>query len=483
MSCFYNLVDKLYAGTVTQASTCEERNMENLDLKEQLSRDTEELRELFKPESSKELDALIRILHPADIAELVLLVDPDYWPFIIRRLSDEIASEVFENLPEPQRENFAELISLPRLAAIVEEMETDDAADLLAELPQHRAETILGSLDKEDAEDLQKLLTYPEDSAGGIMQTELASVHEGVSVASTITELRILSQDVEELHVVYVLDDEGGLKGLVQVIRLLFADPGMLIDELIEIPVVTISPFMDQEEVARLFRKYDLVSAAVVDEKNQLIGRILIDDIVDVLDEEASEDMLMMAGTSAEDLVYGNQVFRIAWVRLPWLITNLFGGLLTGYLLSFFELVFVDALVLISFVPVITAMGGNVGTQSATIVIRGFALGKVQFRNLNRTLIRELGVGLVMGISCGTFVGFLAHLWEGSLLVGFVVGIAMMCAMTVAAFMGVLAPSFFKFIGTDPAIAAGPFVTTANDVTGILIYLGVAAGMLKLGGL
>ncbi len=448
--------------------------IENTEVEEGLTPpDKEEIARILADESDGALKEYLEPLHPADIAELLMLLpDEDDWPRVIKYLNDEDASLVLEELPEHQRQKMVHFLSTQRLSAIVGEMDTDDAADLLAELPDKQVETILHSMDEEDAEDIQQLMSYPDDSAGGIMQTELASMESTLTVREAIASLREMHQEIEELRHIYVTDKDGKFLGLVPIIRLLYADQDTTLDDLKEPAVITVPPQLDQEDVARLFRKYDLVSMPVVDENEVLLGRILIDDVVDVLDEEASEDMLRFVGTSSEDLVYGNKIFSIIMRRLPWLVSNLLGGLITGYLITKFDNIkLLDAMILISFVPVITAMAGNMGSQSATIVIRGFALGKVQLHNLSRTFIRELLVGLSIGLICGILVGSIGAIHNGAPLVGIIVGTSMMISMTTAALMGVAVPSFFKLIGTDPAIASGPLVTTVLDITGILIYL------------
>jgi magnesium transporter len=226
--------------------------------------------------------------------------------------------------------------------------------------------------------------------------------------------------------------------------------------------------------VAHLVAKYDILAIPVVDDGNKLMGIITVDDVIDVMRQEATEDMFKMAGASEEELLYGYKSFKIARLRLPWLVTNLFGGVITGYLMWRFKVTLKEVIALISFIPVITGMGGNVGGQSATIVVRGFATGRIDFSTLRQVFYKEVRVGLIMGTVCGTVTGLIAFFWHHNPYLGLVVGLAMVTAMTVAASMGVIATSFFKKIGIDPAIASSPFVQTANDITGILIYFGTA---------
>jgi len=231
---------------------------------------------------------------------------------------------------------------------------------------------------------------------------------------------------------------------------------------------------MDQEEVAELVAKYNILAIPVVDEHGKLMGLITVDDVIDVMRDEATEDLLRMAGTSEEELLYGNKSFHIARLRLPWLLTTLFGGVITGSLMWYFKATLEQALMLISFIPVITGMGGNVGGQTSTIMVRGFATGRIDFSVLKQVFFKELRVGLIMGTVCGLVIAAVALVWHQNLYLGLVVGLAMAIAISVAACMGVLVSSFFKKIGIDPAIASSPFVQTVNDITGILIYFTTA---------
>ncbi|MEM1009346.1 MAG: magnesium transporter, partial [Myxococcota bacterium] len=229
---------------------------------------------------------------------------------------------------------------------------------------------------------------------------------------------------------------------------------------------------------AGLFQRYDLVSLPVVNDQRKLLGRITIDDIIDVMKEEASEDILQLAGAGGEDLA-SDRILRSAFLRLPWLITNLFGGLLTGYFMWYFRATLDQIIALITFIPVITGMGGNVGTQSASVTVRGFALGRIERSNINRFLFKEVRVGLLMGIVCGFGLTCVSWIWHGNVFLGMLVGFSLFSAMTVASSMGTLIPAIFEQMDIDPALASGPFVTTLNDVTGILIYLSIATTFLQ----
>lgn len=418
---------------------------------------------------------LVSFLHPAETAELLTLLPEEQWPELIDALGIEGLSAILAELDDPEIQRVLELIQHQRLPRLIAEMESDDAADVLGELPQGQVQAILAQLPDEDAEPIEQLLQYPEDSAGGLMQTELIRVHKDCDVAACIEEIReqAAREDDLDFYEVYVVDREDRLFGKVGLDSLILASSDTPVEELVEPELYWVEPLMDQEEVANVFQRYDLVTLPVIDAERQLLGRITVDDIVDVIEEEASEDILQLAGANKEDLVY-DRILRSAVLRLPWLFTNLGGGLLTGYLMWLYKATLSEIMAIITFVPVITGMGGNVGTQSSSITVRGFAINRIDLSNFGRYLFKEMRVGGIMGSVCGLSLCAIGWLWHGNVVLGLVVGLSLFLAMTLAAITGSLFPAFFQLIKVDPALASGPFVTTINDVTGILIYLGTA---------
>jgi magnesium transporter len=321
-------------------------------------------------------------------------------------------------------------------------------------------------------------LQYPEDTAGGLMQTELIRVYVNNTVQQAIEEIRRQAEQKKgdlDIYELYVVNEQEQLVGHFSLENLVLSDPQTPVVDLIETDLFWVPVTLDQEEVADYFQRYNLVSLPVLDSDRKLLGRITVDDIVDVIEEEASEDIFQMAGVGGDDVAY-DRIMRSAALRLPWLITNLFGGLLTGYLIWIFQVPLGEKLLvlLVAFVPVITGMGGNVGTQSASITVRGFALGRIELQNFSRYLIKEMRVGALMGLICGLTLSLIGWLWYGNAALGLVVGVALLVAMTIASSMGALLPAFFQKINIDPALASGPFVTTLNDVSGIIIYFTTA---------
>jgi len=432
-------------------------------------------------EEGREIDIikLISKFHPADIADLIDALDEDKKKKLFGLLQVATASDVIMEIDEISRELIVEDIPQDKLTQIVDDMESDDATDFIGELPKEQAQRILRQIDKEDSEEVQELLKYGKETAGGIMQLEMVVVSQSVTVKDAIEQIRSCASEVEDLHNVFVIDEEKKLVGILPLRKLILAYPEGLVKSIMDPAAINVTPEVDQEEVAEIFRKYDIVSLPVIDQEGKLIGRILVDDVVDVIEKEDSEDIMKMAGMPEEELVYGGHILKISRARLPWLITNLFGGLLTGYLMWLFKITLHEVLALVTFIPVITAMGGNIGIQSSSIMVRGFAIGRVDFNNLRRILFKEMRIGLLMGIACGIVAGCAAVLWHKDPLLGPIVALAMVTAITIAASMGALIPAFFKKVKIDPAIASGPFVTTANDIVGIIIYLGIATLFLK----
>jgi len=432
------------------------------------------VRKLIRRGAFPNLTKVVAKSHPADIAHLFrylslkeqrilfnLIEDPEKSATVLSELDHSTGAEILEQL---EKEVITE---------ILQEMPYDDAVDIIRNMPEEQAEEILHIMEDEHSEEIEELLKYEEDTAGGIMASEFFSLREGVKVSEAIEALQ-QAKDVEMVFYLYVTDDAGHLVGVLSLRQLLTVPPETPLKKIMTTDVISVRTEVDQEEVARVVERYDILAVPVVDSGNKLVGIITVDDIIDVMRQEATEDIYKMAGASEEELLYGYKSFKIARLRLPWLVTNLFGGVMTGYLMWLFKATLREVIALISFIPVITGMGGNVGGQSATIVVRGFATGQIDFSTLRQVFFKELRVGAIMGTVCGLTVGLIAYFWHHNPYLGVVVGIAMVTAMTVAATMGVVATSFFKKIGIDPAIASSPFVQTANDITGILIYFGTA---------
>lgn len=437
------------------------------------------VKKLLRRSATSNLKKVFAKIHPADIAHLFRYFDLKEQMILLTLISDiDKAADVFAELESDSWAKLAELLDKDYLISLVQKMADDDSAEVIRNLPEDLAEEILDKLHGEQSEDVEQLLGYEEDTAGGIMSTDVFSLDQDLTVRQAIEALQN-AEDYEMVFYVYVTDEHNHLVGVLSLRQLLNVPATTPLSKIMMTDVLRVRTDMDQEEVAVLVAKYNILAIPVVDEHGKLMGLITVDDVIDVMRDEATEDMLRMAGTSEDELLLGNKAFQIARLRLPWLLTTLFGGVVTGSLMWYFKTTLEQVIVLISFIPVITGMGGNVGGQTSTIIVRGFATGRIDFSMLRQIFFKELRVGLIMGTVCGLVISAVAVIWHHNLYLGMVVGIAMAVAISVAACMGVLATSFFKKVGIDPAIASSPFVQTVNDITGILIYFSTATLFIK----
>lgn len=429
---------------------------------------------LLRRDAVTNLKKALGKIHPADIAHLFryfAVKDQKKLLYLIPQL--ENTADVLVELEPDARNKLAELLDRDFLISLVHQMADDDSAELIRNLPEALAEDILAALQGEQSEDVEQLLGYDEDTAGGIMSTDVFALDQEMTVRQAIEAL----QDAEEYEMVfylYVVDEHNHLVGVLSLRQLLTVPPTTALSTIMSTEVLRVRTDMDQEDVADLVAKYNILAIPVVDEHGKLMGLITVDDVIDVMRDEATEDILRMAGTSEEELLYGYKSFHVARLRLPWLLATLIGGVVTGSLMWYFKATLEQVIMLIAFIPVITGMGGNVGGQTSTILVRGFATGRIDFSMLRQVFFKELRVGLIMGSFCGLVIATVAFIWHQNLYLGLVVGIAMAVAISVAACMGVLVTAFFKKVGIDPAIASSPFVQTVNDITGILIYFSTA---------
>jgi len=417
---------------------------------------------------------LMADLHSADVADVLERLPAEVQEAYFKILDKDKAAEVLLELEEAQQAQILTSLTSAELGQLLINMDSDDAADMLSTLPPEQAASALKIIDKEDQQEVRKLLTYPEDTAGGLMQMEVVTVGQEVTIQEALNLVREQAREVDDFANVFVLSGDRQVVGILTLRELLLAKPDTPVKTLMKPAPVIIRPEDDQEEVALLFQKYDLLSAPVIDSRGRLLGRVTVDDVVDVIQEEASEDFYRMAGIDDQELSYGEKVFKISRLRLPWVLTTLLGGLISAYFLWLFEVTLAESLILVTFLPAIIAMGGNVGIQTSTIFVRGLAVGSYSSSLLGRVLFREIRVAALIGLVCGLLTGAAAAIWHTWPWLGLIVGLAMIINMGLAALVGVLAPAFFRRIKVDPAIASGPLVTTFNDILGILVYLGLA---------
>ncbi len=419
-------------------------------------------------------------IHPSDLLELIDDLNDQQRKELFELLSDEEAALIIQEMEEFDRVSLLRLLTKHRASAILKEMAIDDAADLLGELSPKEVKELL-ALIEEEAEEIRGLLKYPEDSAGGIMTTDFIALSEDITVEEAIIRLREVAPEAEIIYYVYVIDSQTKLSGVLSLRDLIAAEDGIFLKDIMYRNVISATAQMDQEEVARLVARYDLLALPVVDEEQRLLGIITVDDILDVIEEEATEDIYRLAGTG--EVEGGNileaSIFNIASKRMPWLLICLAGGLLSGSVIGAFEATLQSIVILAIFIPVIMDMGGNVGTQTSTLFVRGLATGEIDKKDIWRYFFREIKVGFFMGLLNGIIISAVAWLWQGIPALGLIVGIAMFVTILLASLVGTIVPMFFNHYGIDPAISSGPFVTTIKDVTGLLIYFYTASVFFK----
>ncbi len=418
--------------------------------------------------------------HPSDLAEIIEGFTDQQKKELFDLLSDEDAALIMQEMEEFDQVTLIKLLTRSRASAILKEMADDDAADVLAEVPPADRRELIKLLEEEDA-GIYGLLKYPEDTAGGIMTTDFISLSADMPVEEAILRLRKIAPRAETIYYVYVVDVETRLIGVLSLRDLISAGDGTLLRDIMIHNVISVQVDTDQEEVARVVSKYDLLAVPVLDKQSRILGIITVDDIIDVMEEEATEDIYRLAGTGEVEGVdvIDAPVNKLVSKRLPWLFISLLGGVLSGSVIGVFEATLETIVMLAIFIPVIMDMGGNVGTQSSTLFVRGIATGEIEMDEVWRYFFKEVRIGVTIGIVCGLSIAVVAYLWQGNPYLGLVVGISMSVTVTLAALIGTLVPLLCSLVGIDPALSAGPFVTTIKDVTGLLIYFGTATMFLE----
>lgn len=449
-----------------------------------LDRLSDTLRKLVRRGAKPNISKLLGKMRPGDVAIVARGMTPAERFLVFRILIDEYpdtAGDVLTDLETSQRIELLERLELDEIAGILRRLAVDDAVFLVDSLPSDLRERVLELVDlRRDLEDVQEHLTYDEGTAGRLMDSELFALPQTTTVAEAIAAIQS-QEEVEMIFYLYVVDEEGRLVGVTSLRQLLLSPPKRTLGEIMQKDLIQVHTSTDQEEVAMLAARYDLLAIPVLDHEDKLVGIVTVDDIVDVVKEEAAEDLFKMVGSSSDELLYQDRSWRVAGIRLPWLLVNLVGGLATGLLLAHFQGNFKEALFLLAFVPVIMGTGGNGGTQTSTITVRGLATGRVatgQGRIL-RFLIQQVKVGAFLGLATGLVVGSVAFVLQSNIYYGLVVAGSLFCALILSSLTGALIPIVFQKLGVDPAVAAGPLVSTTSDITGILVYFGLAGFLIR----
>lgn len=413
--------------------------------------------------------------HPSELADFLLSCKEDERIILLKGIPDSMLGDTLLELPENMRQDILTLYHPDEIEDIVEHLDSDDAADILQATEKHVAEQVIQQLEPEERRELEPLLTHDEESAGGLMQAELFKVRNEWNVEKTLNVLRRFGKNVENINYVYVVDNEDILIGIIPLYQLLFAEPIDSIEQYLEEDFPFVHAGEDQEKVAEIFRKYDLLAIPVVGDDNTLIGRITADDIIDVIHEEATEDMFRLAALSEDDDL-AESVSTTAWRRGIWLAVNLGTAILASFVISQFEATIEKIVALAVLMPIVASMGGIAGTQTLTVIVRGIALGRVTFDNAKRTMLKEISVGLMTGMAFALVIAVVASFWfpDLGLKLGLVIAAAMLINLIAAGLAGALIPLTLQRIHIDPALASGTILTTVTDVVGFLSFLGLA---------
>jgi magnesium transporter len=434
----------------------------------------QQVKELIQNKSDQKLEILLNDIHHADIAEILDELDFDDATYIFKVLDSDKTAEILLELEDDLRENILSRLSPKEIAEELDELETNDAADIIAELSQQiKAEVISELQDVEHAKDIVDLLRYKEDTAGGIMHKELVKVNENWNVLTCVKEMRIQAENISRVHSIYVVDDEDRLKGRLSLKDLLTTSTKTAISDVYIRKLNYVNVDAEDVEVARIMQKYDLEAIPVVDELGRLVGRITIDDIVDVIKDEADQDYQLAAGIS-QDVEADDSIMELTKARLPWLVLALLGGFITVRVLGLFEGAMAQHGNLFFFTPLIAAMAGNVGVQSSAIIVQGLANDTLSGSLFNR-LIKEVSLSLLNGVILASILFAGSHfLLNVEIVIGVIVTIALISVIVIASLIGTFIPLLLDKFGIDPALATGPFITTSNDICGILIYFSIA---------
>jgi magnesium transporter len=436
--------------------------------------------DLIHSKSDTLLKNILADIYPADIALIIDNLSEEEGFELFNLLERETQAEVLLELGEYQRDYFLKHFSADDITKIVSKMDSDDAADIIGELDNEKAFEVLERMTAEDSSDVKELLTYEENTAGGIMQKEFVDVMQTDTIEQAINEIKNEASDNEHLYHVWVTDNERRLTGIVSLKNIILSidTPSMIIADIMNHEVISVDVNTDQEEVANIMRKYDLVSIPVVDANKHVVGKISFDDIADIMEEEFSEDIAKIVGSDAEELE-SKSPFQIAWLRLPWVLITLGIEFFAGVVISFYSETLTKLILLASFMPIISAISGNTGLQSAAITVRALATGHATLSKWWTPVKRSIQTSMIIGTACGIVIGIIAGIWDGKILFGALVGFSMFTSINISGFVGASIPMLSKSLGFDPALTAGPFETAFQDVVGITIFLSLATLLVK----
>jgi magnesium transporter len=442
----------------------------------------ETIKRLLRRDAVSHLKKIVNKAHAADLSLVFRSLPLEHQRKLFDLINDiEQKAFLLSELEEYMFLDLIDHLSIEESVEIFSHMPADDVADLISKLPQEKADLILKKMNAEDSEEVEELLRYDRDTAGGIMVPDFIALREISTAREAIESIQKDYHDVEMPFYLYVVDESDHLLGVVSLRQLVVVKPNTPLKDFMTRDIFSVRTDTDQEEVAKLVARYDILAVPVVDDQNRLVGIVTVDDVIDIFRREATEDILKMAGVG-EDFVETQSIVKSTRIRLPWLFASCLGGVLASMVISHFEGGLQHFILLAPFIPVITGMGGNVGAQSSTIVVRGLATGRLDVRDFWTVVFKQLSVGVILGLIYGGFLGGVArfrfHQDITAGILALTVGLSVLCSMSLAALMGSFVPMVFKRMDIDPAVASGPFISTTIDVIGIFIYLTIATILL-----
>ena len=442
-----------------------------------LNMNKDELRKFLLHAPQASIIKYVESIHPVDILD-VLRDYPEDKEDILYRLPEGLIADIIDEADDEEKYSILMEFSENKQKNIVEEMSSDELTDLLGMLDEEKANKILEKMTDEDARKVRKLLSYDPDTAAGIMATEFVALKENMTVEETLKYLQKYGEENENIYDLYVVDNFDKLKGVISLKELVTKNFNTRISDVIHTKIEGIPYNTDQEEVGHRFEKYGYLTMPVVDNSNRLLGVVTFDDVMQILRDETTEDIHRLGGVDEGEKVDGSLKYSVK-SRLPWLIVNLVTAILAAAVVGMFEGTIQAVVSLATFMPIVTGMGGNAGTQTLTIIVRGLALGELNFKNMKKVFFKEIGVGVVTGVVIGFIIGVLGYIWEGNFMFGIIISVAMLLNMIVATITGYLVPVVLKKFKVDPALASSIFVTTFTDVLGFFFFLGLATLLIQ----
>lgn len=451
-----------------------------MNIKEKLER----IAPFLETQDYPAIAAILAPSAPVDIGELLGELETEEVINILKYMPEDITGEILTHLDPDLAHEIISAFGDDKGSAVLDSMYVDDVVDIIGELEPMEQEQILDMMEDEDAEEVRELMDYPEGSAGSIMTTEFVAMNENTTTEEAIEILRASAPSAETVYYIYVVNDDDVLVGVLSLRELIITPPNWTVGHIMHSHIKSVGDYMDQEEVASLVSRYDIMAVPVVNDDFHIVGIVTVDDILDVIEEETTEDVLRMAGSHEdemdEDDGFGAKILKAVKARFPWLLLTLFGGFVSGLIMDNIEEDLATVVALAYFIPLLMGLGGNVGTQSSTVTVRGISLGQVDSSRLFINVLRESLIGLTVGVGCAVVLCIVSFIWLKSFALSVLVGITLLCNMFISAFVGTFVPLTLKRVGVDPAVASAPFISTAIDIIGLMIYAILASAFMPM---